>query len=316
MQKRLFTILILGVLCTNAAFAQLQSKNAYDGIAFITAKFDTHDIVAIGETHDKVEVTDFYIELINQKAFRKKVDFLVIEMGNHLYQDLLDRYILGSKQVEEKQLYQLWRNHTSCMLNGSDNTGMIRLLKAIRKSNLENDHKIRVLAADPDIDWAKVDCLQQFYKHLGNRDEFYTDIVVDHIVKPNKKALIIMGNSHFNKQRTASMIKNNRQNPITALTNLHDSKVFLLNIMYASSFPYEALTKVKKGSVILTNDTWLGQVKVSAPFLKDQTLKAQTDGIIYLGHRNELTKEKITKFNDLQYEQELKRRNNLTNCSD
>ena len=314
MKKRTLSIIILFLTLSLHLFGQPKKENIHDGITFILNKFDRHDIIAIGETHDKIEVTNFYIDLVKNDEFRKKVDFIVIEMGNHLYQNILDDYISG-KEIDEKDTYKLWRDHTSCLLNGSDNTSMIRLLKAIRDINKNSKHKIRVLAADPPIDWKEITCLQQFYKFLGKRDEFYTEVVKKNILDSEKKGLLIMGNSHFNLQRTKYMVEKNLQNPITALTNINNSNLYLLNIISASSFPYEKLEKLVFGSVITTNDSWIGEQKVGSPFIKDEKLKDQTNGIIYLGKRSSLTSEEITYFNDKQYEEELKTRNSLPRCN-
>ena len=192
MKKRTSSIIIFFLALSSwHLFGQLKNENIYDGILFIVNKFDQFDLVAIGETHDKKEVTNFYIKLINNNEFRKKIDFIVIEMGNRLHQDVLDDFISG-KKIDEKNIYKLWRDHTSCMLNGSDNTGMIRLLKAIRNINKNSEHTIRVIAADPPINWKEISCIQQFYKFLGKRDEYYADVVKKNIVDSGKK-----GTSHY-----------------------------------------------------------------------------------------------------------------------
>jgi len=283
-------------------------------MSFIVNKFNKHDLVAIGETHDKREVTDFYISLISNSEFRKKVDFIVIEMGNHLYQNTLDNYISG-EEIDKKDLYKLWRDHTSCMLNGSDNTSMIRLLKAIRDINKTSEYRIKVIAADPNIDWKKIKCVENFYKFLGQRDEYYAEVVRKYIVAKEKKGLLIMGNSHFNFQRTKYMLENNLNNPITSIIGSSKTKLFLLNIMSSSSFPYDKLNGIEKGSIILTSDSWLGELKISSPFIKNKTLESQTNGIIFLGKKNDLTSEMTTDFNDAQYIKELERRNNLSKCN-
>ena len=296
-------------------YSQPKQSNVYNGVEFIVNKFDTHDIIAIGETHDKIEVTDFYIKLVQNEEFRKKVDFLVIEMGNHFFQEVLNDYISGG-EVDEKVLYKLWRDHTSCMLNGSDNTGMIRLLDAVREANLNSTYKIQILAGDPAIDWAAINCLQKFYKYLGSRDKFYTEIVAGYVVEPKKKALLIMGNSHFNKSRTIAMVKNDLQNPITTLINTYKSNLLLLNIITVTGFPYANLQHLEKGSVVLTLDPWLGNLTTSAPFINNIPLKDQTDGIIYLGEKKSLTSEETSNFDDQEYEKELERRNNLPDCDE
>lgn len=314
MKKRTASIIILFLTVSLHLFGQPKKESIKNGISFIVNKFNKYDLVAIGETHDKREVTDFYIELVSNLEFRKKVDFIVIEMGNHLYQNVLNDYISG-KEVDEKDIYKLWRDHTSCMLNESDNTGMIRLLEAIRTINKSSEHRIRVLAADPNIDWKKIKCVEDFYKFLGQRDEYYAEVVRKYIVDKEKKGFLIMGNSHFNFQRTKHMLENNLHNPITSIIDRAKAKLYLLNIMSSSSFPYEKLNGIEKGSIVLTSDSWLGELKISSPFIKDKTLKSQTNGIVFLGNKTDLSSEITTDFNDAQYIKELERRKNLSKCN-
>ncbi len=304
----LFTFLII------TTHSQPASTNIHDGIQYISNKLETVNIIAVGETHDKVEVTNFYIELVNNKKIANNIDYIVIEMGNSLYQPILDKYLAG-ENVPEKELYNLWRDHTNCMLNDGDNTGLIRLIKSIREINLSSTKKIKVLVADPPIDWNKIECLQEFYKYLAVRDQHYTKTVVEKIIEPNKKAILIMGNSHFNKLKTKSMIEKNLENPITAINNLNKGDLILINTITTSDFPYEKLSALPKECVIETSDTWLGELEIGSPFIKNQKLKDQTDAILYLGSRKELTTEKPQPFNDEDYEKELERRNNLPRCT-
>lgn len=310
--KDSFTYILFIVLALPLT-AQPHKDHIHEGVDFIVENLDQYDLIAIGETHDKKEVTDFYIQLISTPDFAKKVDFIVIEMGNHLYQKNLDDYISGNEN-NLNDLNKLWRDHTSCMLNGSDNTSMIRLLQAIRKSNMNDDHKIRVLAADPPINWQEIECLQEFYRFLGKRDEYYAQLVKENVVDAGKKGLLIMGNSHFNFKKTTYMEDNNLHNPITSIIETTEEKVYLLNIMSSSSFPYDKMNGIEIGSVIETRDSWLGELEVGSPFIKDLMLNTQTDGIIFLGKNTNLTREPIQEFNDPDYESELERRIQLPNC--
>jgi len=313
MNQLKIAIAILFLITSVCMVAQPSKNNVFEGIHYIVKKIKEYDIIAIGETHDKVEVTDFYIKLINNKEFRKQIDVIVIEMGNNLHQQILDDYISG-KNVYKKNLYKLWRDHTSCMLNDSDNTGLIRLLKEIRRINSVYQSKIRVIAADPPIDWKKVNCLKEFYSFLGNRDKHYFEVIKSEVIDKKMKGLLIMGNNHFNKQKSKYMIEKNLDNPITSILKNDKNKLYLVNILSASSFSYNKLSGLEKESIITTKDKWLGPLKVTAPFIKEYSLNEQTDAILYLGSKKDFTKEKVTPFNDSEYSKELTRRSNLKKC--
>ena len=115
MKGIIFGLLLSSISLINFSYAQPNRNNVHEAVEFIISKFESNDIVAIGETHDKIEVTDLYISLVENIEFREKVDFIVIEMGNHLFQPVLEDYVNG-KNVEKTELYKLWRDHTSCLL--------------------------------------------------------------------------------------------------------------------------------------------------------------------------------------------------------
>jgi hypothetical protein len=54
-------------------------------------------IVALGEAHGLQEEADFIAQLIRHPGFYAKVKDIVVEFGNALYQDIVDRYVAGEE---------------------------------------------------------------------------------------------------------------------------------------------------------------------------------------------------------------------------
>src|SRR5581483_8442668 len=58
----------------------------------ILAAFDTYEIVAMPEAHGDKDLDDFIFSLIRNPEFPEKVNDIVVECGNSLYQSILDSY--------------------------------------------------------------------------------------------------------------------------------------------------------------------------------------------------------------------------------
>lgn len=287
--------------------SQSSTDRVYDGIKYIQRAFEQYDVVAIGESHGIKEVTDFYIELVNNDEFHKNVDVIIFEFGNSLYQEDLDKYILGQNDDTIK-VKKLWREHTSSFLSSGDRAGVNRFFKEVRKANIESEHKIRILAAEPPIDWSKIKSKEELFVFVGQRDEFYGDLVMSQALKKDKKALLIMGSVHFNKSKP---YKDVMDNPISALLKVSDKNIVLIHTLTMDDFPIDQLPDMQKGELIETVNPRVGNIMIGTPFIKDFPLQVQTDALLYLGDRKDLEHEKILPFNDPLYEAELQRRKDL-----
>jgi len=257
--KNIITILLFFVTFCSCKQNQIHttpipSNNIHEGISYINDAFDDVDIVAIGEYHGIVEVTDFYVQLVG------------------------------------------------------DWTSVKRFFKEVRNVNLKSEHKIRILAAEPPIDWSKINSLEDYYVFLGQRDQFYAEVVIQEVLNKKKKALLIMGSSHFNKLKTHKM---NPDNPITTLLKVSNKNLRLINTMTMNDFPYDLLPSINKGDIIETTNPILGNLKVGPPFIKKRPLKDQTDALLYLGDLKDIQYEVKAPFNDELYEAELKKRKDL-----
>src|SRR6516162_10433505 len=77
-------------------------------IAAILAAFDKYEVVALPAGHGMQDLDDFIFSLIRNPAFSEKVNDIVFESGNSLYQPILDRYIAG-QNVSFTEVQRVWR---------------------------------------------------------------------------------------------------------------------------------------------------------------------------------------------------------------
>ncbi len=69
--------------------------------------------------HGIKDLDDFILAVIRTPAFLAKVNDIVVECGNSLYQPVLDRYIAG-EDVPFAEVQKVWRNTTQlpCGISG------------------------------------------------------------------------------------------------------------------------------------------------------------------------------------------------------
>ena len=148
--------LLVFILLSNIAFAQ-KKQISQDGISTIIKLFDEKPLVAIGETHGHKQLYTFLTKLIQEKKFYKNVNVIAIESGNALYQDILDKFIYG-EDVNINELRKVWMNTTQSPVDPWSVDVYYDFLKTIRNLNkkIPKHQKIRVIAADPPIDWDTV----------------------------------------------------------------------------------------------------------------------------------------------------------------
>ena len=92
---------------------------ALDAAAELLGAFDRVPVVALGEAHGLQEEHDFLGTLLRHPDFPARVNDIVVEFGNALYQDVVDRYLAG-EAVDRSELRQAWRNTTQSPLQQWD----------------------------------------------------------------------------------------------------------------------------------------------------------------------------------------------------
>lgn len=109
-------MLTLLVLTTAIGTAQAPTKPTgpvpEPAIPAILAAFDKYEVVAMPQDHGMQDLDDLIFSLIRNPAFSEKVNDIVFESGNSLYQPILDRYIAG-EDVPFTDVQKVWRKWAS-----------------------------------------------------------------------------------------------------------------------------------------------------------------------------------------------------------
>jgi hypothetical protein len=210
--------------------------------------------------------------------FQRKVNDIVIEFGNPLYQPILDQFVNGD-DVPFTELSKVWKDATQ----GTPRSGSVwdspiygDLIQAVRSVNagLQLDRRLRVVAADYPIDFNALP------GHAINRDRAAAEVIQHEVLDKNRRALVIFGTRHLfrdDPERFVYMLKN-------------DSRARWFIVGPISGPGYPASITVHKASrdkpvLFLTNGS-LGNVDASDLGWEEPhtaTLRQMVEAVLYFG---------------------------------
>jgi hypothetical protein len=281
----------------------------------ILSLYEQYDIVHIGERHWNVTDYHFRVALINHPRFAEIVDDIVIESGNYLYQDLLDEYILKLENVPEDRLSKVWRN-TVLPTGVWDATIYRDFVHAVRDVNekLPREQRVRLIAAEPPIDWSKVNTGEEVSRFFCQRGTHTPRVVQAEILKQNRKALIVYGGAHF--YRSSNVVSEPGRMRANLEMRMHGKLFTILPLSGDDELSRNYQTFAgpdKLPSFIRVNESKLASLPGGLFFAEaDGPLAGFTDGILYFGQRRDsVAVYDPTAANDVAYQEELKRRKRL-----
>ncbi len=148
----------------------------------------------MGEWHRNVQQHVFLRELIRDPTFICRADDIVIEFGNARLQDVADAYASG-KDVSEAELQSMFRE-TEVPSRGIRRC-IGQFYETVREVNEKHTcpHPIRLVLADPPIDWSKVRTLKDF-QPFEDRDGYFAEVVEREVLARKHHALLIAGEPH------------------------------------------------------------------------------------------------------------------------
>ncbi len=274
----------LASLCP--AQANPSPKNAS---AVVLQAFETHDIVMLGEIHWNKQEYAWLQSLIANPEFADRVDDVVMEVGNSLYQKSVDRYIAG-EAVPIEDVQRAWHNTLGL---GPPPPIYGDLYKMVRETNMRRHgkHQMRVLCGDPYIDWGKVKNQDDIGPFLGHRDQWYAQVVKDEVLAKHHRAFLIAGSAHFLREQGNGYIEPELRRA--------GAKTFLILAGTNAVKGYDDLDRRFDSwpapSIVLVNGNWVGEL-LAIPVISGGTegidyrlkLKDAADALLYLGPRDSL----------------------------
>ena len=304
------SILLLLLAFASLCFAQ-GNPSPENATAAVLQAFEMHDIVMLGEIHGNKQEYEWLDSLVANPKFADRVDDIVMEFGNSLYQKSVDRYIAG-EAVPIEEVQRAWR---SILGLGPAPPIYGALYKAIRETNMRRHggHQMRVLCGDPYINWDKIKTQDDLGPFLGHRDQWYAQVVKDEVLAKHHHAFLIAGSAHFLRQQGDGYIE-------PELTRA-GAKTFVIlagtNAVKGYDHIDHRFDSWPAPSMSLLNGNWVGEL-LAIPVISGGTqgidshlkLKDAADALLYLGPRDSLVAVKAPRreVDGTPYGKELLRR--------
>lgn len=258
----------------------------------IIEAFSTHSVVMFGEAHANKQEYEFLRALVSSPQFADKVDDIVVEYGNSLYQKAVDRYVAG-EDVPIEDVQRAWRN---TMALGAVSPVYASLYEAVRQVNRQRPgkHQIRILLGDPYINWDSVKSREDVGPYLAHRDEFYASVVKDEVLAKHRRALLIAGWPHFARPPVGPGYIEKELRSAGATTFVI---VFGTNAVGGYDDLDKRFDTWELPALMLLKGTWVGDLP-AMPVLSGGTtpagpnpvkLQDVADALLYLGPRDTLT---------------------------
>jgi hypothetical protein len=125
------------------------------------------------------------------------VNDVVVECGNSRYQSVLDQYIAG-ENVPLIEVEKTWRETTGPHMC-SVSSFYAQLFPLIRRINhgMPSGRRLRVLAADPPIDWTAITDRAGWTRFFTVRDSNIAAVMEREVLSKHRKALMLFGDAHL-----------------------------------------------------------------------------------------------------------------------
>jgi hypothetical protein len=173
-----------------------QDATPEPAIPAILKAFETFEVVAMPAAHGQKDTDDLILSLIRDPRFLASVNDIVVECGNVRYQPILDQYIAG-ENVPFTEVQHVWRDTTVQSMCGA--SGFYEQLYPLVRSlnqRLPATSRLRIVAADPPIDWSKIRSYEDLTPFF-DRDGSIASVMEREVLSKRRRALMLFGVFHL-----------------------------------------------------------------------------------------------------------------------
>lgn len=310
------TCALMVLLAVSAADGQRAAKavSPQDAVAAITSALQTHPLVAIGEVHRSQQLHDLIVALVRDARFLPNGGDVVVEFGSGRYQELIDRYIAG-ETVDPTRLSHVWRDAVNILV--WDAPVYERFFATVRDANRTRPtgRRIRVVLADPAIDWAAISDRAAWERVAATRDAHFADVVERAVLAHGRHALLVFGSGHIERDRAFDRNGKpgrngwNPANLAERLDTTHPGATYWVTTDWESARMDTLLARWRPPVLIRLGGTALGAMHLGPPS-ETPRLADLADAFLYLGPTSSLTTSAPAPelYSDTAYLRELLRR--------
>jgi hypothetical protein len=287
--SRLTSVAILAFLSTGGLLNQAPAPKPavpLEPISAILDAFKTHQIVALGEgAHGNEQGHAFRLSLIRDPRFAATVNDIVVESGNALYQDVIDRFVRG-EEVPYADMRRLWENTTqpNTVWDKAIYEALFPEVRAVN-AKLPRERQLRVLLGDPPIDWTKIQSRDDMAGWFNQRERFPADLIRREVLGKQRRGLLIYGDGHLFRVPVS-------ENIVSLLEAEAKTRIFIVGTPL--SYPAASdLTTLQKNvaawpvpSLAVLRATSIGATSMEffyGPWPKKLSLEDALDALLYIG---------------------------------
>lgn len=257
------------------------------GVDGFLALLKEKPVVALNEgAHHLQDTWDFLAAAMFQPGF----DSVVIELGNARYQSIADDYVAG-ETVRRSHLQQIWRNTTQSPLATGDVSVFFRLLTLARARTLFAARPMRVLLADPPIDWSKVHSRDDLTPFMFQRDESWAEVITSEVLDKGHQCVTIGGGSHFFRRMPFP-------NVVSLVERTRPGTVSVVHTHAVTTTPEveQCVAGWARPAITATRHTAYGRLPATSVIADqlpgglpaDVTVADIADHVLFVGHRGDL----------------------------
>jgi hypothetical protein len=257
-------------------------------IATILEAFRDHAIVALGnvEFRGNEQSHAFQLSLIRDRRFATVVNDIVVEFGNARDQELMDRFVHGD-EIAPEQLRRVWQNTTQIEYEW-DLPIYEDFFRTVRRVNasLPPARQLRVLLADPPVDWDRIHSIEDLLKATGDRDAYAAQVVQHEVIAKHRRALLIFGRQHFLRTQPGSItVRIEKDGSARVFTVAPETRRDLSAVQPdVASWQQPSLAILRGTALGAASGSGRGPVRMEDEF----------DAILYLGPPSSMTESRIS----------------------
>jgi hypothetical protein len=165
----------------------------------------SHQVVGLGlGAHNNEQGHAFLLSLVRHPEFPASEADLVVECGNALYQDVMDRFISG-EEIPDESLRRIWQDTTQPHA-GCDVPIHEELYRTMRSVNaaLPAQRRIRVLLGDPPVDWNSPTAKQDRSTFMAMRASHPAQVIQKAVLAKRRRAVVVYGQMHLQRAQMAT----------------------------------------------------------------------------------------------------------------
>lgn len=309
-----------GFPLTSALYGQavvLAEPRPHPAVPAVIDAFSDYPLVAIGESHRNQQVHDFIVALLRDRRFLPNGGDIVVEFGNARYQATSDRYTRGDT-VAADDLRRIWRDAINILV--WDAPVYERLFATVRSVNRTRGPtaRLRVLLADPPIDWTATHDRAQWEHIATTRDEYAAAVIERDVLARGRPALLVFGEAHVAREKAFDAYGTTHPglhvpNLAERLEERHPGATLLIWSHMSGWMTNDVDARLARWtipSLARLKGTWLGNAHVGPPS-GTPSLEALADAFLYLGPTAAMTSSMPPReiYRDTTYLRELLRRN-------